>query len=63
MSVVSHGNNWAGESTYVDAEVLSPKYMATTAKIPIQAAILSQLQHQAVHCMGKWNAVTIASHN
>ena len=24
MSVVSHGNNWAGESANVDAGVLSP---------------------------------------
>ena len=38
MGVVSNGNNWACESAYVEAGVLFLKYMATTAKIQIQAA-------------------------
>ena len=46
MSVVSHGNNRAGESAYVDAGVLSPlgipKVVATTAKIPMLVLVLTQ---------------------
>ena len=52
MSVASHGNNWAGESAYVDAGVLSPvgrpKVVATTAKIPMLVAGADQAKAHVV---------------
>ena len=58
MGVVSNGNNWACESAYVEAGVLFLKYMATTAKIEIQAASYNTTKRFIAGV--KWNAVTIA---